>query len=264
MLLWWAVEAQIRRDRATAVAWVNDAVQADSAIFDQTIVARLGQRLTQDRRDEDFNACAAVLAAMQSPAQRQQLLAGIAKGLGSGTNATVPAALNAELARLLENDPNNTQLLIIAARLGNTEVQKATAMIADSQVPAAREKALITLLGEETTPRRKPVLPDPGTAPISARTPRALQRFGDADGRCPARGAPGRGRLKGRTPPRALVSRNLGHRPLKAVDAGQVPTDVDWVPPHEPRRTQRSRDRPPCPEILGLSSEPALTRKWRR
>ena len=232
MLLWWAVEGQIRMDRAAVLAWVNDAAGIQSTIFDGTIITRLGQRFTQDRTDEDFNACAEVLASLSGKDQRQQLLAGIANGLGRGTNATVPAALNAKLAQLLEEEPGNTQLLIIAARLGNTDVyEKATAMIADANAPLAQRQALVKLLGEETyAPAREPLLAlFQGGGELQGDALAALQQFGDGEvGTALLAALPQADSLKARIAG-ALVSRKpWALSLLQAVDSGAVAAgDVD-------------------------------------
>lgn len=227
LLLWWAVEGQSRQDCAAVLAWVNEASSANSTIFDQTIVPRLGQRFTQDRKDEDFNACAEILANLESPGQQQQLLTGMATGLGQGTNATVPAALNAKLANMLEKDPGNTQLLIIAARLGNTQVfERATATIADASADAGQRKALIKLLGEEGyAPAKAPLLAlfnEGGELREDALG--ALQKFGDPEiGAALLAALPEAGPLKPRIAS-ALVSRKTWATPLlEAVDAGTIP-----------------------------------------
>lgn len=227
MLLWWAVEGQLRQDRNAVLAWVKEAGHSGGAIFDNTIVPRLGQRFTQDRKDDDFNACADVLASLEQPAQRQQLLTGMATGLGQGTNATVPAALNAKLADMLDADPGNTQLLIIAARLGNTQVfERATATIADAAASADQRKALIKLLGEEAyAPAKAPLLAlfNEG-GPLREDALGALQKFGDPDiGAALLAALPNAGDLKAKIAS-ALVSRKAWAVPLlQAVDAGTIP-----------------------------------------
>ncbi len=151
MLLWWAIEGQIRQDREAVLAlctgWLKD---TGGKTFNDVIIPRLGQRFTQDKTEEDFQTCATLLQAFDAPEQRQAFLGGIANGLGQGTNHKVPEALRDALAALLEDDPGNTQLLIIAARLGNTDIfDKAVEMIKDTAVDKGQRLALIKLLGEE-------------------------------------------------------------------------------------------------------------------
>jgi putative membrane-bound dehydrogenase-like protein len=236
LLLWWAVEQHIRQDAGAVVAWAKEASAAQSAIFDNTIVTRLAQRFAQDRKDEDFNACAALLAGFSAPAHRQSLLAGMAKGLGRGTNAKVPAALNEELAAMLEADPGNTQLLIIAARLGNTDVYtKATEMIADTAVAKGQRLALIKLLGEEKHGPAKNVLlqlfqgtegDDIRGGALAAVQGFAAQEVGEALLGTIKKGDSLKGRIAS-----ALVSRvTWATALLTAVDVGDIPAaDVDRV-----------------------------------
>ncbi len=236
LLLWWAVEQHIREDAAAVVEWAKEAATLRSAIFDDVIVSRLGQRFTQDRDDEDFNHCAELLASLSDAKHRQSLLTGMATGLGRGTNATVPAALNATLAEMLVADANNTQLLIIAARLGNTEVyEKATTMIADTAVPKGQRIALIKLLGEERFAPARDVLLQLFLGSegddIRGAALGAVQRFPDeAVGDALLKTLPGAAGLKGKIAS-ALVSRTpWATKLLKAVDEGQVPAaDVDRV-----------------------------------
>ncbi len=229
LLLWWAVEQHIRVDADAVVAWAKEAATLRSAIFDNIIVSRLGQRFTQDREDEDFNQAAALLASLTEPAHRQSLLTGMATGLGRGTSATVPAALNATLAEMLVADSGNTQLLIIAARLGNTEVyEKATSMIADAAVDKGQRIALIKLLGEEQyDPARETLLQlFLGTEgdDIRGAALGAVQRFPDeAVGATLLKTLPTSEGLKGQIAS-ALVSRTAwAMELLKAVDQGTVP-----------------------------------------
>jgi putative membrane-bound dehydrogenase-like protein len=227
LLLWWAVEGQLRQDRAAVLAWVKEAGDADSAIFDNTIVPRLGQRFTQDRNDDDFNACADVLASLEQPAQRQQLLTGMATGLGQGTNAVVPEALNTKLADMLDEDPGNTQLLIIAARLGNKQVfDLATATIADASADAGQRKALMKLLGEEAyAPAKEPLLAlfnEGGAFREDALA--ALQQFGDPEiGAALLAALPAAGDLKAKIASALVARKAWATMLLDAVDTGKIP-----------------------------------------
>ncbi len=236
LLLWWAVEQHVRADRDAVLAWAKEATEARSVIFDNVIVTRLGQRFTQDRTEADFNTCAVLLKTLTEKGHRQSLLSGIAKGLGRGTSATVPEALRTELARLLDADPGNTQLLIIAARLGNTVVfEKATSMIADASVNKSQRLALMKLLGEEKYSPAKAVLlqiflgQEGDDIRIGALS--AVQSFADADV-CEAllKTLPQGGGLKGRIASALVTRKPWATKLLNAVDAGTVPaTDVDRV-----------------------------------
>ena len=234
LLLWWAVEQHIRQDRAAFMQWANEATGIESALFDTIMVTRLGQRFTQDRRDEDFLTTATLLNLFSIPYQRQAFLTGIAKGLGRGTNANVPPSLNKVLMSLLESDPSNTQLLLIAARLGNTSIyQRATTMIGDATLGKTQRKSLIKLLGEETYAPAKDTLLQlflgQETDDIRIAALSALQNFNDpAIGKALLKMLPQGGGLKSRIAG-ALASRKAwAIDMLNAVDAGDVPvTDVD-------------------------------------
>ncbi|MFP6584788.1 MAG: PVC-type heme-binding CxxCH protein [Candidatus Hydrogenedentota bacterium] len=234
LLLWWAVEQHIRQDRPAFMLWANEATGIESALFNTIMVTRLGQRFTQDRRDEDFLTTATLLNLFSTPHQRQAFLTGIAKGLGRGTNATVPPSLNKVLMSLLESDPSNTQLLLIAARLGNTSVyQRATTMIGDATLGKTQRMSLIKLLGEETyAPAKDNLLHlflGQETDDIRIAALSALQNFNDpAIGKALLKMLPQGGSLKSRIAG-ALASRKAwAINMLNAVDAGDVPvTDVD-------------------------------------
>ena len=234
LLLWWAVEQHIRGDRPAFTAFVSNPEISTSKIFNETIVPRLGQRFTQDRLEEDFLVCAKLLDLFSAPDQRQRLLGGIAAGLGRGTNAVVPEALNTVLANLLEADPANTQLLIIAARLGNTDIYKrATSIIADSEKEAAQRITLIKLLGEETYAPAKDVLLNlfltEDSDAMRGAALSALQHFSDdAIGSTLVQALPKSANLKSRIAGVLASRKAWALELLNVVDAGAIPaSDVD-------------------------------------
>ncbi|MBI2426041.1 MAG: dehydrogenase [Candidatus Hydrogenedentes bacterium] len=234
LLLWWALEQHIRTDRVAVLAWVDGARQANSTIFDTTLAPRLGRRFVQDRRVEDFEACATLLGMLKAPDQRQAFLGGIAEGLGRGSVPSIPASLKDRLAALLEEDPGNTQLLIIAARLGNTGVfDRATAMVVDAALPVEQRLPLIKLLGEETHAPAKDALlalfRDPNGGALRAEALGALQQFSDpAIGAALLAALPNGGELKARIAGALVARKAWATGLLQAVDSGAVPAaDVD-------------------------------------
>jgi len=233
MLLWWVIENHIRQDRAAVVSWVNTMSTTESAIFDTVIVPRLGQRFTLDHTSEDFATCAELLNILTNKTHQHALLEGIAKGLRRGTHTNVPQTLRNTLADLLKKDPSNTQLMIIAARLGDTNAFKqATLFISDSKVHDSQRAELMQLLGEENyADAIAPLLTlfKDGTAGIKQAALSALNHYNSTEvGDTLLESLPNAGKLKPRIAG-VLVSRQAwAEKLLAAVDAGTVPaSDVD-------------------------------------
>ena len=97
---------------------------ADGARREQADHPRQNPRFVVDQNRDDFETCDALLAAWKNRILRDACLKGMAKGLGGTSAKNVPEGLRESLTRMLEQEPDNTQLRVLAARMGNTAVLK--------------------------------------------------------------------------------------------------------------------------------------------
>lgn len=184
LLLWWVIEAQLREDRAAVLTWLEDRSIWASPMFRSTIVPRLGQRFTVERRRENFLVCARLLGLAPDAEVVLQLLRGMERGLTGNRVEDVPAELKQQLGRLWTASPPEGDLLRLAVRLGSPEATPlALRAVAASATPEPQRIELIRLLAE----RGEPAVVDTllallreGAFPtLRAEALSGLQRFGD-------------------------------------------------------------------------------------
>jgi putative membrane-bound dehydrogenase-like protein len=231
LLLWWAVEGQIRKDRDAVVAWVAQQAAAPTPLFADTIVPRLGRRFVIDHDTADFHTAADMLDALQQDGLKNGFLRGMADSLGDGPADTVPDRLRATLAEMLEANPEDTQLMVIAARLGNTDVLDAAAnRITDDAVPTGQRTALMEMLGREHYPAaRDPMLSLFTTSNDQALRKAALsalQQYGDPEvGKAFIHALASNDPLTSRLAAALVTRPDWATRLLEAVDGGTVAAD---------------------------------------
>lgn len=161
LMLWWAVERQLRNDREAVVSlFARPEVEA-SPIVAALILERLARVLASQGSPADFRACARLLAAAPGDRQTGAIVAGMEKGLEGRALAAVPPALAGPLAALWDRPgtPPATPLIRFAARLGSPEAyRKALERVRDPRVPAPDRTALTELVGQLARPEGLPVL----------------------------------------------------------------------------------------------------------
>ncbi len=161
LLIWWALERQMRDDRDGVVDLIASADAQRSPLVREALLERVARLLASRGEPDDFKACARLFDAAPDPEAIDHLVAGIEKGLEGRRLDAVPPALAAPLERLWDRPAPSTSLVRFALRLGSLPAyRKALEIATDSKVPAADRVALIEVIGQLGKPDSLPVLLD--------------------------------------------------------------------------------------------------------
>jgi putative heme-binding domain-containing protein len=152
----------------------------------QHIIARLGQRYTAERTDENLNTAAQLLAMAPTPEDVDKLVKGMEQGLQGDTVKSVPAALSKQVAEVWKTRPASGSLISFATRLGYEQAANAALeKVADAKTPAKDRRQYLELLAERRVSAAVPVflnlLRTEKTESFRLDLLNALQRFGEAD-----------------------------------------------------------------------------------
>ena len=164
LMIWWALERQMRDDRDAVVdLFLTPDGQAPAMVV-RTILPRLAQALASKGAEGDFAACARLLSAAKGESQTSAIVAGMEKGLEGRRMTEVPPVLSQPLAAIWERPDataSSVALIRFAARLGNAEaIQKAFERVKDPRASQADRTLLVELLGQLARPEALPVLLD--------------------------------------------------------------------------------------------------------
>ena len=86
-LLWWAFERQLRQDRDAVVELLCTSEMQRAPLVERHLLDRVARALVSEGSDDDFAACARLLAAAPSKEQTGRLLDGMEQGLRGRTLA---------------------------------------------------------------------------------------------------------------------------------------------------------------------------------
>ena len=111
LLIWWALESKAVSDRAQILAMLKESSLWQTPLFSKFIVARLGQRYTAERTDENFNIAAQLLAMAPSPEFVDELVKGMEAGLQGDRVTSVPAALQKQVSDVWSKRPHTPALV---------------------------------------------------------------------------------------------------------------------------------------------------------
>src|SRR5262249_2721849 len=144
--IWWAVERQLRQDRDSVVSVFSDAGLQRAAIVRDFLHERIARALASGASDDDFAACARLLAAAPGDVQAGRIIAGLEQGLEGRRLECVPAPLAAPLARIwkLAQPAPGPALTRLPARLGSQGAAAA---------PESVRIAMLELLGQIARPK---------------------------------------------------------------------------------------------------------------
>jgi putative membrane-bound dehydrogenase-like protein len=159
LMLWWAVERQLRGDRAAVVALFASAEAQEPAIVRDVILERLARVLSSQATAADFEACATLLATAPGDVQARNLVAGMDKGLEGRSLSSVPPALAGTLAKLWDRPNPDVALIRFAARLGSQDACRlALDRVRDGRSSPGDRSTLIELVGQMQIPEGLPLL----------------------------------------------------------------------------------------------------------
>ncbi len=159
LLLWWALESKATSDRAQVLDLLKDSALWRTPIVQKFIVARLGQRYTAERTDENFATAAQLLAMAPGAEFVDELIKGMEAGLQGDRVASVPAALQQQIARAWAERPHTAGLVSCALRLGHPPAAEAAVQaLTDRKTSAAERKALLELLAERRIDAAVPII----------------------------------------------------------------------------------------------------------
>ena len=151
LLLWWALERQLRDDRDGVVALVGSAGLRDRPLVRDGIAERVAGALASGGTDADFRACARLIEGAGSTSA-SRLIAGMAKGLEGRRLAEVPGPMAAPFRKLWERSTPAIDLICLGVRLGDAEAGRvARARIADRKTARADRLALVEVIGQAGT-----------------------------------------------------------------------------------------------------------------
>jgi len=150
LLLWWALERQLRDDREGVVALIAAANLASRPLVRGPIAERVARALASGGTDADFRAAARLLA---GPGAAGPIVRGLAKGLEGRRLPAVPEPLESAYRRLWQGAPPDVELIRLGVRLGDEAADRAArSRAADRAVNPADRLALIETIGQAGTP----------------------------------------------------------------------------------------------------------------
>ena len=159
LLLWWALESKATSDRAAVLDLLKDSALWRAPIVQTFIVARLGQRYTAERTDENFATAAQLLAMAPGAEFVDELIKGMEAGLQGDRVASVPAALQKQVAEIWDLRPHTPVLVSFALRLGHPPAAEAAVQaLTDPKTSAAERKTLLVLLAERRIEAAVPII----------------------------------------------------------------------------------------------------------
>jgi putative membrane-bound dehydrogenase-like protein len=153
LMIWWAVERQLRNDRDAVVRLFADRAVEMRPIVRRFLLERLARVLASNGKPTDFAACARLIGAANEPGETAPIVAGMEKGIEGSPRDFVPEELEGSLAKLWSQGRHDVTLVRLAARLGSPEgVREAAARTADPVTPVAERVSLVELLGQLRRP----------------------------------------------------------------------------------------------------------------
>ena len=161
LLEWWALESKAVSDRARLLEMLRESALWRTPVFSKFMVARLGQRYTAERTEENFKTAAQLLAMAPGAEFVDELVKGMEAGLQGDRVTSVPAALSKQVAEVWDTRPQTPTLVSFALRLNHPPAAAAAVKrLADPKTPGAERKALMTLVAERRIDAAVPVLTD--------------------------------------------------------------------------------------------------------
>jgi putative membrane-bound dehydrogenase-like protein len=185
LLIWWAIESKANTGREEIVALVKDPAIWKTKIFAKYIAERVGMRYTADQGPNQYyvlkqgvytgwqidrfpeylnrnlDLCARLLSAAPSPENSDRIVAGMAEGLVGGEVAGAPKSLKAIVGQLWSSRPHTSDLVTLAARLGQPgAMAEAVAMVKAGKAKPAEQQQLVDLFAATGSPEALPVVGD--------------------------------------------------------------------------------------------------------
>lgn len=146
MLLWWALERQMRRDQSSVVNLLTTTEIRGSLMARDHLLERTARALAEGGRDDDWQDAARLLAGSDD-STRAKLIAGLDKGLEGRRLDGVPGPMEGPVDALLDGS-SGIGAIRLAARLGSPKAEEAAIRGArDSKAPDSDRIALFELLG---------------------------------------------------------------------------------------------------------------------
>jgi len=159
LLNWWALESKAVSDRARLMDLLKESSLWRTPLFSKFMVARLGQRYTAERTDENLTTAAQLLAMAPGPEFVDELVAGMEAGLQGDRVTSVPAALRKQVGEVWDTRPHTPVLVSFALRLDHGPAAgDAVKMLADAKTSSADRKRLLELLSERRIDAAVPVI----------------------------------------------------------------------------------------------------------
>ena len=159
LLTWWALESKATSDRAQLLEMLKDSALWRTPVFSKFIVSRLGQRYTAERTEQNFETAARLLAIAPGPEFVDELVRGMEAGLQGNRIASVPAALQKQVAEIWSARPHTPALVSFALRLDHPPAAEAAVQaLADPKTAAAGRVSLLEVLSERRIAAAVPVI----------------------------------------------------------------------------------------------------------
>ena len=185
MQIWWAFESKAVSNRDELLSLFADRTIWQNPVVVNTVLSRLMQRYAITGESGDLATCAQLLNLAPAPEYAGILINGLQEGLRGRETSELPGVLLSALHpyRKLFSDES----LALHLRRGDAEaVEKALAIIANSNAPLVQRLSYIKILGEINQPKAVPVLLSAVESGRSSPAIRqagllALQRYGDEE-----------------------------------------------------------------------------------
>jgi putative membrane-bound dehydrogenase-like protein len=159
LLCWWAIEDKAVSDRARVLGLLDTPEAWKAPLAEKHIVERLARRYMAEGGDENYAACAKLVAMSPGPAESGKLAEGMEQALAGRRLERVPAPLEKAIADLRRSLGQAQILLRLAFRLGCPEAFEAALRAAgDPKTPERQRIELAEVLGDAGKPEVVPVL----------------------------------------------------------------------------------------------------------
>ena len=183
--LWWALEAQIKRDPSAVIGLLKDKNLWGKPVFESNLAERIGRRFMAERSEENLEICAALLQSAPSATAAKLLVRGMERALQGSEVSSLPASLDNAVTRLWESFPLDAGLVGFAVRLGSEEGRRAARrFVADARQDVAERSDLVRSLSQLKDRETLPLLLDlvkttSSPEPLRLVSLSALRRYSD-------------------------------------------------------------------------------------